>query len=92
MSTACAVWSADAAAVDSLALSRSAAAGRAELVRAAALLALGDTVAARAAAGRAVIACRNGYGAQNQYSRSATALLARSRVDGSSTHLLRQRR
>jgi tetratricopeptide (TPR) repeat protein len=66
----------DAAAVDSLALSRSAAAGRAELVRARARLALGDTSAARSSAGRAVVACRSGYGPQHQYTQSAAALLA----------------
>jgi serine/threonine-protein kinase len=73
--TALAEMGRDAAAIDSLALSRSATAGRAELVRARALLALGDTATARAAARRAAVACRNGYGPQNQYTRSAAALL-----------------
>ena len=65
----------DAAAVDSLALSRSATVGRAELVRARSLLMLSDTAAARVAAGRAAVACRIGYGPQNRYTRSAAALL-----------------
>ena len=63
----------DAAAVDSLALERSAYAGRAELVRARALLQLGQTDAARAAAARAVTALSNGYGPTNPRARAAQA-------------------
>jgi hypothetical protein len=55
----------DAAAVDSLALDRSAYVGRAELVHARALAALGVAAHARQAAERAAIAMSNGYGPRN---------------------------
>ena len=64
----------DAAAVDSLALGRSAYAGRAELVRARALAALGVATDARQAAERAAIAMSNGYGPRNARTRRAVAL------------------
>ncbi len=63
-----------AAAVDSLALQRSAYVGRAELVRARARLALNDRNTARAASDRAVRALANGYGPTNRYTRAARAL------------------
>jgi hypothetical protein len=63
-----------AAAVDSIALTRSAHVGRAEHVRARALLALGDTTGARAAAARAVVAMTNGFGVSNANTRTARAL------------------
>jgi eukaryotic-like serine/threonine-protein kinase len=63
-----------AAAVDSLALTRSAYAGRAELVRARAQLALGRLPAAREAINRAVLALSNGYGRGNALTRHAVAL------------------
>ncbi|HEX6065341.1 MAG TPA: serine/threonine-protein kinase [Longimicrobiales bacterium] len=63
-----------AAAVDSLALQRSAYVGRAEFVRARARLALSDKAGARNAADRAVIALTNGYGRNSAYSRAAYAL------------------
>jgi serine/threonine-protein kinase len=62
-----------AAAVDSLALQRSAYAGRAELVHARALLALGDRARARAAADTALLALVNGYGPHNAHARRAQA-------------------
>jgi hypothetical protein len=61
----------NAAAVDSLALVRSAYAGRAELVRARAHLSLGDTAAARLAADRGVVAMSNGYGPANWHTAAA---------------------
>jgi hypothetical protein len=64
-----------AAAVDSLALQRSAYAGRAELVRVRARLALGDRAGATEAADRALIALSNGYGSDNLRTRQARALL-----------------
>ena len=60
-----------AAAVDSLALQRSAYAGRAELVRARARLVLGDRAEAQAAAERAVAALSVGYGSSNPHTRRA---------------------
>ena len=51
-----------AAAVDSLALERSAYVGRAELVRARARTALGDSTGARTLADRAIVALTHGYG------------------------------
>jgi hypothetical protein len=60
--------------VDSLALTRSAYAGRAELVRARAQLALGRRAAAREAVERAVLALSNGYGRDNAHTRQAIAL------------------
>jgi serine/threonine-protein kinase len=64
----------DAAAVDSLALDRSAYVGRAELVRARALVALGTMTDARRAAERAAIAMSNGYGPRNARTLTAVAL------------------
>jgi eukaryotic-like serine/threonine-protein kinase len=63
-----------AAAVDSLALQRSAYVGRAELVRARALLRIGQRNAAHQAAERALIALTNGYGPTNPRPREARAL------------------
>ena len=63
-----------AAALDSLALSRSALAGRAELLLARALHTEQDRPAARAAAERAIVALANGYGADHQWTRWARAL------------------
>ncbi len=60
--------------VDTAALRRSAYVGRAELVRARALLALGDTSRAREAAERAVAATTNGFGPMNPYTLTARAL------------------
>jgi serine/threonine-protein kinase len=64
-----------AAALDSLALSRSALAGRSELLLARALRAQGNAPDARLAAERAIVALGNGYGATNPWTRSARALL-----------------
>jgi hypothetical protein len=63
-----------AAAVDSLALARSAWAGRAELIRARAVLALGDTAGARAAADHAIHALENAYGPVDERAALARAL------------------
>jgi hypothetical protein len=63
-----------AAAIDSVALSRSAFAGRAELLSARALRARGKAGDARAAAQRAVTALANGYGSQHVWTRSARSL------------------
>ncbi len=63
-----------AASIDSLAPTRSALVGRAELLRARSLRARGDALAARTAAERAIIALSNGYGAPNAWTRSALAL------------------
>ena len=71
-----AVLARSAAAVDSLALQRSAHAGRAELVRARAFLALNDRNAARLAADRAIVAMTNGYGPTNARTRAAQAFRA----------------
>jgi len=60
--------------LDSLAGERSAYVGRAELVRARALAALGDSGAARQAAERAGAALANGYGAASAFTRQAAAL------------------
>ena len=65
-----------AAGIDSAALERSAYVGRAELVRARALQALGDISGARAAATRAVTALSNGYGPANRHASEARTLLA----------------
>jgi serine/threonine-protein kinase len=65
----------EAAAVDALALTRSAHVARAELVRGRAQRALGDLGAARAAAGRAVVAAANGFGRSNPWTVAARALL-----------------
>ena len=64
----------NAAALDSLALSRSAHAGRAELLLARALRARGDVPAAREAARRAEVAMANGYGRANAWTLAARAL------------------
>jgi hypothetical protein len=64
----------DAAALDSLALTRSALVGRAELVSARALRAQGHAAAAREAAGRAWVALANGYGPGNRWTAAARAL------------------
>ena len=64
----------DAAAVDSIALDRSAYVGRADLVRARALAALGMMTDARRAAERAVTAMANGYGSRNARTLAAIAL------------------
>jgi serine/threonine-protein kinase len=63
----------DAAAIDSLALERSAYVGRAELVRAKAAKSLGDVAAARAIAGRAIVALTSGAGKGNRYTLEARA-------------------
>jgi eukaryotic-like serine/threonine-protein kinase len=63
-----------AAGIDSMALTRSALAGRAELLLARALRARGRTPDARAAAGRAVTALANGYGSTNAWTSAARAL------------------
>ena len=63
-----------AAAVDSLALVRSALAGRAELLRAHALRAEGRAPDARQAAERAATALGNGYGPDHRWTRAARAL------------------
>ena len=66
-------WSA--AVVDTLAPTRSALAGRADLLRATALRTLGSSDAARVAAERAVVALTNGYGTGNTWTLAARALL-----------------
>ncbi|HSB52775.1 MAG TPA: serine/threonine-protein kinase [Gemmatimonadales bacterium] len=63
-----------AAAVDSLALRRSAYAGRAELVRARALVQLGDSAGGRLAAENAVSALAIGYGPTRPLTKAAQAL------------------
>jgi serine/threonine-protein kinase len=63
-----------AAAIDSLALERSAYVGRAELVRARAFAATGRPREARLAADRAVVALANGYGPQHPFTRVGRAL------------------
>jgi len=63
-----------AAAIDSIALTRSALAGRAELLSAQALRVKGDTQASRAAAQRAVVALSNGYGRAHAWTRMAQSL------------------
>jgi serine/threonine protein kinase len=60
-----------AAAVDSLALQRSAYVGRAEFVRARARHAQGDDAGAKAAADRALIALAHGYGTTNAHTQRA---------------------
>jgi serine/threonine-protein kinase len=65
-----------AAALDSIALERSAHVGRAELVRARALRSLGNASDARSAATRAVTALSNGYGPLNRHTSEARGLLA----------------
>jgi hypothetical protein len=62
-----------AAAVDSLALERSAYVGRAALVSARALAALGRMAEARSVADRAIVALASGYGATNQHTTAARA-------------------
>ncbi len=64
-----------AAALDSIALARSALVGRAELLLAQAIRGRGDVVAAREATQRAIVALSNGYGPANSWTRSARALL-----------------
>ena len=64
-----------AAAIDSVALERSALAGRAELLSARALLAQGNLPDARAAAQRGVMALANGYGPDNGWARAARLLV-----------------
>ena len=63
-----------AATLDSLAPLRSGLAGRADLLRAQALRARGDTTGLRVVAQRAVVALTNGYGATNAWTRTAIAL------------------
>ncbi len=63
-----------AAAVDSLSLTRSGLVGRAELVSAHAMIAAKNLPAARAAAGRAVVALGNGLGPDSPWTRQAQAL------------------
>jgi len=63
-----------AARLDSLAATRSALVGRAELLRAKALRAQKDLRGARASAERAIVALSNGYGAANAWTLSANAL------------------
>ena len=65
----------DAAAIDSLALTRSALVGRAELLRARALAANRELVEARRAAERAVAALDHGYGSENGWTRAARELV-----------------
>jgi hypothetical protein len=69
-----AVLARTAAAVDSLALTRSALTGRAELLRAQALRAGGHAADARQVAARAVTALGNGYGPNHRWTRVARAL------------------
>jgi serine/threonine-protein kinase len=69
-----AVLARTAAVVDSVALVRSALAGRAELLRAQALHAGGRAAEARQAAQRAVTALGNGYGRNHRWTRAARAL------------------
>jgi tetratricopeptide (TPR) repeat protein len=64
-----------AAAVDTLALTRSAYVGRGELIRARALSGLGKTDEAAAAARRSAVALGNGYGRDHRWTRQAEALL-----------------
>ena len=64
-----------AAAIDTVALTRSALVGRAELLSARALRARGDAGKSRAAAERAVVALANGYGLENRWTRTARALV-----------------
>ena len=63
-----------AAAIDSLASERSGFAGRADLLRAHALRALGNAPAARASVLRATVALANGYGESSRWTREARAL------------------
>ena len=63
-----------AAAIDSMALERSALAGRAELLSAQAQRARGDSKGAQEAAKRAVTALANGYGPSHTWTRAARAL------------------
>jgi serine/threonine-protein kinase len=63
-----------AAAIDSIALTHSALAGRAELLRAQALRARGDASAAREATVRAIVALSNGYGPAHAWTHRAQAL------------------
>ncbi len=63
-----------AAAIDSVALSRSAYAGRAELLHARALAAMGDSTGARAALSRAETALSHGYGPGSPWVTAAKAL------------------
>jgi hypothetical protein len=65
----------DAAAIDSLALTRSALVGRAELLRARALAANRELVEARRAAARALVALDHGYGSENGWTRAARELV-----------------
>jgi hypothetical protein len=64
----------EAAAIDSLAFTRSAYVGRAELIRARALSQLGKADEAAQAARRSVVAMANGYGPANRRTREAMAL------------------
>ena len=63
-----------AAAIDSVALSRSAYAGRAELLHARALAAMGDSTGARAALSRADTALSHGYGPGSPWATAAKVL------------------
>lgn len=64
-----------AAAIDSIALTHSALAGRAELLRAQALRAQGQLPQAREAIARAVVALSNGYGSGHRWTQRAKALV-----------------
>jgi tetratricopeptide (TPR) repeat protein len=64
----------EAAAIDSIALGRSALVGRAELLRARALRSLGDRATAKLAAERAIAALGNGYGPGNQWTLAGKAV------------------
>ena len=63
-----------AATADSLTATRSAFAGRADLVQSRAKLAEGDREGARAAVSRALVALTNGYGSDNRWTREARTL------------------
>ena len=63
-----------AGAIDSIAFERSGYVGRAELVRARALVRLGQTEEARRAAERALVALTNGFGAANRWTLEAGAM------------------
>ena len=64
------------AGVDSLAFSRSGHVGRAELIRARALVGMGESADAARAAERAVVALSIGFGSENPLTRQARAMLA----------------
>lgn len=64
-----------AGAIDSIALERSGYVGRAELVRARALVRLGQTQEARRAAERALVALTNGFGAASRWTLEARTVV-----------------